>query len=56
MNFKFTQIPYDQLWPKILTTLAAGTGVPDLIGIEISAFSRFMKGDIAEQALVDLTP
>ncbi|WP_427366634.1 ABC transporter substrate-binding protein [Candidatus Caldatribacterium saccharofermentans] len=56
VNFDFVQIPYDQLWPKILTALAAGKGVPDLIGIEINAFSRFMKGDIAEKTLVDLTP
>lgn len=56
VKFDFTQIPYDQLWPKILTALAAGKGVPDLIGIEINAFSRFMKGDIAEKTLVDLTP
>ncbi|MCS7242395.1 ABC transporter substrate-binding protein, partial [Candidatus Caldatribacterium sp.] len=56
IKFDFTQIPYDQLWPKILTALAAGKGVPDLIGIEINAFSRFMKGDIAEKTLVDLTP
>ncbi len=56
IKFDFTQIPYNQLWPKILTTLAAGSGAPDLIGIEINAFSRFMKGDIAEKTLVDLTP
>lgn len=56
VNFDFVQIPYDQLWPKILTTLAAGSGAPDLIGIEINAFSRFMKGDIAEKTLIDLTP
>jgi len=55
-KFDFVRIPYEQLWPKVLTTLAAGAGAPDLVGIEISAFSRFMKHNIAETALVDLTP
>ena len=55
-KFDFIQIPYDSLWPKVLTSLAAGVGAPDLVGIEISQFSRFMKQDIAETQLVDLTP
>ncbi len=55
-KFDFIQIPYDQVFTKVLNTFAAGTGAPDLVGIEISAFSRFMKDDIAEKCLVDLTP
>jgi len=55
-KFDFIQIPYAEVFTKTLTALAAGVGAPDLIGIEISQFSRFMKGDIAEKCLVDLTP
>lgn len=55
-KFDFIQIPGDSLWPKVLTSMAAGVGAPDLVGIEISQFSRFMKRDIAETELVDLTP
>lgn len=55
-KFDFIQIPYDQVFTKVLNTFAAGTGAPDLVGIEISAFSRFMKDNITEKCLVDLTP
>ncbi len=54
-TFDFQQIPYNEVFTKVLANLAAGSGAPDLVGIEISAFSRFMKGDIAETGLVDLT-
>ena len=55
-TFNFVQIPYADLFTKVLGNLAAGTGAPDLVGIEISAFSRFMKGNIAARGLVNLTP
>lgn len=55
-KFDFIQIPYDQVFTKVLNTFSAGTGAPDLVGIEISAFSRFMKDNIDEKCLVDLTP
>jgi ABC-type glycerol-3-phosphate transport system substrate-binding protein len=55
-KFDFIQIPYAQVFTKVLNTFSAGMGAPDLVGIEISAFSRFMKDDIAEKCLVDLTP
>jgi multiple sugar transport system substrate-binding protein/arabinosaccharide transport system substrate-binding protein len=54
-TFDFQQIPYGEVFTKVLANLAAGSGAPDLVGIEISAFSRFMKGDIAEKGLIDLT-
>jgi multiple sugar transport system substrate-binding protein/arabinosaccharide transport system substrate-binding protein len=55
-KFDFVQIPYGEVFTKVLGNLAAGSGAPDLIGIEISVFSRFMKGGIAEKGLIDLTP
>lgn len=54
-TFDFQQVPYGEVFTKVLANLAAGSGAPDLVGIEISVFSRFMKGDIAEKGLVDLT-
>jgi ABC-type glycerol-3-phosphate transport system substrate-binding protein len=50
--FDFQQVPYNEVFTKVLANLAAGSGAPDLVGIEIGAFSRFMKGDIAEKGLV----
>jgi multiple sugar transport system substrate-binding protein/arabinosaccharide transport system substrate-binding protein len=55
-TYNFVQIPYNDLFTKVLANLSAGTGAPDLVGIEINAFSRFMKGDIATKGLVDLSP
>jgi ABC-type glycerol-3-phosphate transport system substrate-binding protein len=55
-TYNFVQIPYNDLFTKVLANLSAGTGAPDLVGIEISAFSRFMKGNIAAKGLVNLTP
>ncbi len=55
LTFDFQQVPYGEVFTKVLANLAAGSGAPDLVGIEISAFSRFMKGNIAEKGLVDLT-
>src|SRR5919202_5299918 len=55
-TYNFVQVPYNDLFTKVLANLSAGTGAPDLVGIEINAFSRFMKGGIAAKGLVDLTP
>jgi multiple sugar transport system substrate-binding protein/arabinosaccharide transport system substrate-binding protein len=52
IEFDFQQIPYGEVFTKVLANLAAGSGAPDLVGIEISVFSRFMKGDIADKGLV----
>lgn len=50
-----TQAPSGDLITKALAGIAAGQSMPDLIGIEISSFARFMENDVAEQTLVDLT-
>jgi arabinosaccharide transport system substrate-binding protein len=44
---------YQQMHDKILITSQAGSGGPDIADIEISQFSRFIKGD---SIFVDLKP
>lgn len=50
-----TQAPSADIVTKALAAYAAGRGIPDAIGIEISQFSRFMQRGVAEQTLLDLT-
>jgi len=45
--------PYNQMHDKVLITSQAGSGGPDIVDIEISQFSRFIKGDVV---FVDLGP
>lgn len=40
---------------KLIAQAVAGTGTPDAVGLEISAFSRTLRGSIASELLVDLT-
>lgn len=54
-TFDFQVVPGEQLWTKILANLAAGSGAPDMLGIDIGVFHQFMKGGIADKGLVDLT-
>ena len=54
-ELNITQAPTTDLVTKALAAYAAGRGVPDAIGIEISQFSRFMQRGVAEQTLLDLT-
>jgi ABC-type glycerol-3-phosphate transport system substrate-binding protein len=56
ITFDFQQIPYGEVFTKVLTQLAAGSGAPDLVGIEQGAFPSFMRKEIADTGLVDLTP
>ncbi|MFC0673247.1 extracellular solute-binding protein [Brachybacterium hainanense] len=39
---------------KLIAQAVAGTGTPDVAGLEIGAFSRMLRGDIAPELLVDL--
>ena len=54
-TWDFQQIPYGEVFTKVLTQLAAGSGAPDLVGIEQGAFPSFMHEDMIA-GLVDLTP
>jgi multiple sugar transport system substrate-binding protein/arabinosaccharide transport system substrate-binding protein len=49
------QMPGGDLYTKVLANYSAGAGAPDILPIELNSFSRFMKGDIAEKTLVDIT-
>jgi ABC-type glycerol-3-phosphate transport system substrate-binding protein len=40
---------------KLIAQAVAGTGTPDVVGLEIAAFSRTLRGTIASELLVDLT-
>lgn len=37
-------LPYDEMHNKLLISLQAGTGAPDIVDIEISKFSNYLKG------------
>ena len=56
LSFDFLTVPFDELVTKLLANMSAGAELPDLTAIEIGQWSKFMKGDIAESQLVDLTP
>ena len=46
-------LPYNQMHDKVMITAQAQSGGPDIADIEISQFSRFIKGDVI---FFDLTP
>lgn len=50
-----TVIPLADVPTKFLAAASAGTNLPDLLAIEINAFSRYMKSNIAQRVLLDLT-
>ena len=52
-DIRFLIFPYSQMHDKIMITAQAGSGGPDIADIEISQFSRFIKG---EPIFVDMTP
>lgn len=41
---------------KLLAQAIAGTGTPDVAGLEIGSFARLLRGSIAAELLEDLTP
>jgi arabinosaccharide transport system substrate-binding protein len=43
-DIKYVNIPYDQLWPKLTTAFLGGTGIPDMVDIEVGAMGQFTKG------------
>jgi arabinosaccharide transport system substrate-binding protein len=47
-------LPYEDMHNKLLLSLQAGTGAPDLVDIEISRFGNYLKGDPSAIGLVDL--
>ncbi len=45
VNIDIQEIAYQEMHDKVLTTLVAGTGAPDLADIEISRFGQYVKGE-----------
>ena len=55
-ELQVTQAAPPDLVTKALAAYTAKASTPDLLGIEISQFSRFMKDGIADAVLLDLSP
>lgn len=49
-----TVYPWADMHSKLLLALQSGSGAPDMVDIEISKFSTFIKGDIHLQDITDL--
>lgn len=54
-DMSITKIGAADLVTKLIAQAVAGTGTPDVAGLEIGAFSRMLRGDIAPELLVDLS-
>ena len=55
INFTFDFQVVPQVFDVVLTNLAAGEEIPDLLGIEQGTFPRFMQGGIIESKFLDIT-
>jgi len=53
-EFEIVQIP--EIADKFIGTLVAGTGAPDIVGIEQGWMPRLFKGALAEKGMYDLNP
>ncbi|RPE76095.1 MULTISPECIES: ABC transporter substrate-binding protein [unclassified Frondihabitans] len=51
-----TKIAAADIPTKLIAQAVANTGTPDVVGLEIGAFARTLRGDIAKELLVDLSP
>ncbi|WP_320127606.1 sugar ABC transporter substrate-binding protein [uncultured Sphaerochaeta sp.] len=47
-------LPYEDMHTKLLVSLQAGTGAPDIVDIEIGKYPNFLKGDIQLAPLNDV--
>ncbi|HIC88093.1 MAG TPA: extracellular solute-binding protein, partial [Anaerolineae bacterium] len=46
VKIDLTQFPYQEMYDKLVTTLQAGSGAPDIADLEISQTGRFFKGKV----------
>lgn len=53
---KLTVQPLQQIVPKALADFSSHHDIPDILAIEINAFSQYMKNNVASTVLADLTP
>lgn len=54
INFLGEVLPYEDMHTKLLVSLQAGTGAPDIVDIEIAKYPNFLKGDIQLAPLNDV--
>ncbi len=54
INFVGEVLPYEDMHTKLLVSLQAGTGAPDIVDIEINKYPNFLKGNIQLAPLNDL--
>lgn len=52
--FKPEVLPFEDMHTKLLVSLQAGTGAPDMVDIEIGKYPNFLKGDIQLVPLNDV--
>lgn len=50
-----TKIGATDIVTKLIAQAVAGTGTPDVVGLEVANFARTLRGSIAPELLVDLT-
>jgi ABC-type glycerol-3-phosphate transport system substrate-binding protein len=55
-EFEFDIVQIPEIADKFIGTLVAGTGAPDLVGIEQGWMPRLFKGGLAERGMYDLNP
>jgi ABC-type glycerol-3-phosphate transport system substrate-binding protein len=59
-GYKFTwnivQVPAGQIADKFISALTAGSGAPDIGGLQNQVLARLFNGQFAEKGLVDLAP
>ncbi|MFC7404103.1 ABC transporter substrate-binding protein [Georgenia alba] len=53
VDLNITVYPYDEMHNKLQLAVNSGTGLPDLVDIEVNQFSNFVQGD--NPPLADLT-
>lgn len=54
INFIGEVLPYEDMHTKLLVSLQAGTGAPDIVDIEIAKYPNFLKGNIQLAPLNDV--
>ncbi|HKM07012.1 MAG TPA: extracellular solute-binding protein, partial [Sphaerochaeta sp.] len=53
-TFNGEVLPYEDMHTKLLVSLQAGTGAPDMVDIEIAKYPNYLKGDIQLVPLNDV--
>ena len=54
-SLSITKAASNDVVTKLIAQAVANTGTPDVVGLEIGAFARTLRGDIAPELLVDLS-